>query len=724
MKKTILGDLHNHKATVLVEDAGRKWIRKSGNADIETAFKAFLSKMEEKGFLFVPGIVNVIRNDGKEYDVEYIEHKEAETELEVHLFYKRCGSLLFLAYLFHTNDLHYENIVAHGEYPVIVDYETLLCGDSRRSDKWGEISLSETVICSHLLPHWIHFDNRDIDIGGITGRGNNRLYWNGKVTNPAQYKSDIIKGFEDAYVFCQKNVEFVAHNIHLFDQCRFRRILRSTQLYIALAVSSQKKEMKERESYLRRLLSRAYLKDIDPDRIIKASKVLAEEINAVLMEEVPLFWTQGNGIDLCCREDVLQPGFLTISPVDYAIGRLRSLSEKDCKDQTKIISMALDAVAPQYILNYNGITKENDIYGHIINTLEEANIEQLASGWIGLQRDAKDTLHLQSQGFGLYNGLLGILCCYAAVYYKTRRRDILEKLLYHYEKYRQYAIPEKESLIINDVLAGLSDGVGGHIKGLYHISELTGIDIFKKDAERILDAINLIEDWPDGNEDILNGYAGLAIALLDLPAERAIMIGKKILPILLYYNPVLTGAAHGAGGIALALAILGKILSTDGLNYTIIKLLQWENDQYDKVHHNWVDLRKTEKKSFMLGWCSGAPGIGMIRHRLLEITDCMEIKSICLTDIERAYRTMRGYDILRLDHLCCGNCSRLMALSNMGFKHDVLYAQVEKRLRNNELGMIHVINTGDFNAGLMQGFAGIGYAFSMYGDAKSGNMLV
>ena len=37
---------------------------------------------------------------------------------------ERYGKLIGIAFLFNVTDLHYENIIAHGEYPVIIDNET------------------------------------------------------------------------------------------------------------------------------------------------------------------------------------------------------------------------------------------------------------------------------------------------------------------------------------------------------------------------------------------------------------------------------------------------------------------------------------------------------------------------------------------------------------------------------------------------------------------------
>ena len=633
MKYTVLGDRHNHKATLLVEDNGRKWIHKPRSAATEIAFKAFLSELEEEGLLFIPGTVNIISSSEKEHDVEIVDQVAAGNEAEVHLFYKRFGSLLFFSYLFSSNDLHFENIIAHSEYPVIVDYETLLTGDTGRQDDFSRYSLSNTVIKSHLLPNWNRYNNQDVDLGGLTGNGKNRLLFGGKPTSPYHYKMDIIEGFESAYNFCQKRQDKVQISLHLFDSCRFREILRPTQIYQALIELSKKRKANEREPYLRNLLSRAYKKDVDPNRSVKTARVLDEEINAVLQEEIPLFWTHGNGCHLCCREEILQEDFFKLSPVDNAIFKLHNLSDQDCRDQARIIAQSLDAITPLKQASCNLINqKEEDLCNLIYNRLESHSIGQLASGWMRLGRGGRDELSLQSQGFGLYNGLLGTLCCYAAIYYKTGRKEVFDRLLNYYESYRKIAVPEKMS--IDDFSAGLNEGAGGHIKALCHISELTGLAVFKQDAEKIIESINILEEWPDGNLDVLNGYAGLAISLPEISKSKAVRFGKKLSRILLKYEPVLTGMGHGAGGIALALGILGKILDTDCFDKKVIDLLNWENDRYDLTHHNWFDLRKPDRKAFMLGWCSGAPGIGMSRNRLMEITDNQQIYNICREDVD------------------------------------------------------------------------------------------
>lgn len=55
-----------------------------------------------------------------------VEYKSCKTEEQLKRYYIRLGEQLFLAYLLGTKDLHYENIVASGEYPMLIDLENLV----------------------------------------------------------------------------------------------------------------------------------------------------------------------------------------------------------------------------------------------------------------------------------------------------------------------------------------------------------------------------------------------------------------------------------------------------------------------------------------------------------------------------------------------------------------------------------------------------------------------
>ena len=57
---------------------------------------------------------------------EYVTAKPCQNVKALKRFYKRAGSLLAILHILSGSDIHRENLIAHGEYPVIVDFECLL----------------------------------------------------------------------------------------------------------------------------------------------------------------------------------------------------------------------------------------------------------------------------------------------------------------------------------------------------------------------------------------------------------------------------------------------------------------------------------------------------------------------------------------------------------------------------------------------------------------------
>lgn len=100
--------------------------------------------------------------------------------LDVHAFYWRAGALLGLVYLAGGVDIHRENMVACGAFPVLVDLETLWHsphspiaapvqrtgmlpqGDLKRglSDPWS--ALSQTTMNEVSVPTWIRVNHDDM----------------------------------------------------------------------------------------------------------------------------------------------------------------------------------------------------------------------------------------------------------------------------------------------------------------------------------------------------------------------------------------------------------------------------------------------------------------------------------------------------------------------------------------------------------------------------------
>lgn len=481
------------------------------------------------------------------------------------------------------------------------------------------------------------------------------------------------------------------------------------------------------------MLERAYKRDIDPNRIYDAKLSVEYETESVLKGEIPLFLIPGNSLDLCTRFEIVWKNYLKLSPVQNAEIKLGRLSYSDRDSQIRIIRQALRALKPcdNNPQSDSEAEEYSDAVTKIFKQTEEMRIDTLSSGWLRLSRAAYGGLCLQSTGFGLYNGMLGILCSYAAAYSRSGSAQILDLLLSIYENYRKHVLnlyyDERtgsiiRELVLSDYKSSLQEGIGGQLMALHHLFELTGDIRFLTDVENMLKAVKT-EYLPDGMCDVLTGYSGLALVLPYINNRSARIVAEALSAKIIDADVRLTGTAHGAAGIALALGAIGYVLDTDRFDNRILEILRWENKFYDESDHNWLDMRYSDQRKFMFGWCSGSPGIGMARKKLLEYTSNEEISEICRLDIERASASLRRAGKLKYDNLCCGNSAVLMASSVLGIVRNDMAEELRGRVIKNQIKIVHVGGTCDICSGLMQGVSGVGYSLAMAGDERCGGML-
>jgi type 2 lantibiotic biosynthesis protein LanM len=127
-------------------------------ADLDTGHELRLFK--------APGLV-----DRHDYGwAEFVAHEPCTSAEEMRLYYLRCGALLGLLHVLGGTDVHNQNLVAHGAWPVLVDGETLFDRPSPREPDgglvgYGTIELSrDTVLAVGLLPNRFFVDSEAIGI--------------------------------------------------------------------------------------------------------------------------------------------------------------------------------------------------------------------------------------------------------------------------------------------------------------------------------------------------------------------------------------------------------------------------------------------------------------------------------------------------------------------------------------------------------------------------------
>src|SRR5262249_2293041 len=124
----------------LTFSSGLKLIYKPKDLGIDEAFFALIDWLNEAiGGVQAPDGVAAIRqmlplrvlrrlrllNRTTHGWVECVEHVPLPDAEAAERYYRRMGMLLCLAYVLGGSDCHYENIIACGAQPVLVDHETL-----------------------------------------------------------------------------------------------------------------------------------------------------------------------------------------------------------------------------------------------------------------------------------------------------------------------------------------------------------------------------------------------------------------------------------------------------------------------------------------------------------------------------------------------------------------------------------------------------------------------
>ncbi len=260
-----MGDYHQGGRSVyhLLFECGKELYYKPKNLTLARSFHALLEELNQLGLPLDLKGHRILSRAGYGWE-EKVEHRHCQNEKQVARYFERAGMLLCLLYLFDGTDIHLENIIAAGEYPILIDFETFFHSELTRKDRQLEKELmNHSVLKTALLPVFLEREGeRGPDIGGLTGEniaysvlkwGNLRtdeLYnyqemekkeWlyhqvvcNNSLREAHAYIEEIVNGFKCMYSFiAQKTSLFTQKGgwIDQFAKSPVRIVFRSTRLY-------------------------------------------------------------------------------------------------------------------------------------------------------------------------------------------------------------------------------------------------------------------------------------------------------------------------------------------------------------------------------------------------------------------------------------------------------------------------------------------------------------
>ena len=696
-------DPHNGGQSAALFSCGeKKYIYKPRPSSADVAWADFLDALAPLPDVPLPRAVRPVSPPDAPYTiVPFIDGREASDEAEARLYYTRCGALLALCMVLGATDLHAENLIADGDAPLLVDVETLMAGITPDRAARG-MMLYDALIFSHLLPNWMLQDGENVDVGALTGAGKNQLKLHGAPCPAYAHAEEICTGFRRAYAGLLVHREAVSKELERFAKAPFRKLLRPTDLYGRLCDQIARLDSPEEKRASAERLRRAYQRGGEA-WAQKMHRACESEINAVLRGDIPYFFSFGD--ERCLRDvdGVVAEDYYACSPLEAARERLATLRPEDGVAQERIIRLSLRAVCPE--VEKIPLPTARGVF----DMLETQVIAGCPCGWMGLTTGARGEAYFQSIGFDLYEGLLGVLVFYGALYEATGDEDVLRAIRSRYEAYRAWYIRPESRIRANAANICLTGGLGGHILSLRYLARTLRDESFLHDAAALLSRFDF--DGFDGfdNWDVYGGVSGLLIALPLLKGSgidtELVRVARLLADDICKTQPELTGYAHGAAGLALALGA-AQYVGAGEYSDDILRLLEWENALYNAEEKNWPDLRDPEQIGFMKGLCAGAPGIGLARMQLLRYTQEERIVEICRADLQHAQEFLRLQQPLRRDTLCCGNAVLVEAERN-------LFAPEACQLRlNAEPVLFHALDTNDLPVGLFQGWAGVGYALA------------
>lgn len=607
-----LGDAHNSwRSVALCEIGNYKVIYKPINGMIYELYSKIINIVS--GNQSYKKIKCLIKESY--FWCEYVKNEECGSIKEIQDFYRNSGYVLACCYILNSVDIHNENIIACGVYPVLIDIETGLSTDINYEDtSEGRMILEKSVFQSSMLP--MNYDKRKEGTCDCSALGEaiivqyeiNELeneYTSivreyrkkelqhdtnihlpkirGEVQPAWNYIDEIIDGFCEGYNNIQQNLEEIIRILEHFKTAKIRVVLRRTVVYAELLKRINMPDMlvdkKKTERFLKKFLSKNQLDET----------CTQYEIEQLITGNIPYFnMTISQGLLRIKNNEKIINRNMTI-PISKVYEKLYRLSKEDKSLQCKFIRIALNdrGTNSAYIKSENleQISREINKY------MERAELHVLSKRcFFSLQKNWKGQYIYDEMNEGIYEGYLGIY-----LYSDNEEQIGFSEYLKIYNR------------ILENKRWGVFNGYAALILFIYNTSMYTKTDK-EKEIVKLCEEIefNIPNEINLNTIDILDGVAGTVIALnhfvYDVSRSTKEVVVRVIRNMVnkiieLWYAKKdgilkVSGIAHGVAGIKIAVYIAYYLSSEERILDTYLEM------------ENADDVTKYRT----INWCNGIVG--------------------------------------------------------------------------------------------------------------------
>jgi type 2 lantibiotic biosynthesis protein LanM len=577
-----LSDPHHGGRAVctLTFESGKRVVYKPRSVGIERAFLGLLAWCSRQDLRVAWGPVAAI--DRGDYGwVEAVPQVACQSAAEVTVFYRQGGVLLGLVHALGGNDMHDENLVAHGDRPVPVDLEMVLqppAVEEPRSEadvhflRVREL-LARSVCHTGLLPEEaLAPDGKTpYDAGGLAAMPDPEVCWSastwlhvntdamtlsfeprrrrprrnaptlrGAMVEPAEYVDDVLDGFRAVHRCLREHrAELLGPGgaITALREHEVRFVLRPTREYADALRGLFFRPLLLREgvdfSIELEGLGRDVLLDLaNRDRY---RPLLAAEQRALADLDVPVFRLRAGDDSLPVHGERLA-AFFAQSPYDRARSLVLELDDVDLATQTshirgtfltrRVRQAARTASASRTPVDTStaplsaGRLAERAVA--IAESLSGA-VVRLGEGasWFGIEGASSAPCRYGIVGFGLYEGCAGIALFLAAAAALTGDASFGALARAAVRPIRQVvasAASDPERLL-GDLPLGVGAGIGSLVYALLRVGIFLGDGSLIEDARLVASWVDADRVAADENLDVIGGSAGAILALLALDRQ-------------------------------------------------------------------------------------------------------------------------------------------------------------------------------------------------------------
>jgi len=693
-----LSDLHDggRSVHILTLSGGRKVVYKPRGLGLEAVFSLLLAWCNERGLsleLHTPPALDC----GTHGWAEFVAPEPCADAEAARRFHRRAGMLLGLLHAFRSRDFHYENLVARGEHPVLVDLEAWMPLRLHRwlpakepGEGWATATalLEESVLSTGMLPRWQQGLRAGelINVGGLgggrpavrlqpvwqnvntdqmlrgwceveTGAHANVPTLDGVPLQPAAYVTEVTEGFTEMYRLLLRHraeLSSPAGPLRGLPVNRTRLIFRPTAAYRRLRDRSLRPACL-RDGAVRSLeldcLARVYL-DAGSSRP-PTWPLLAAERAALERGDIPRFLAPVDGTEIEVEGGGRVAGVLAASSLAVFEARLEDLGEEDLERQIGFIraslAMGSEAACPPPVPRKLDRDRLLRAAAAIAGRIRERAISGRdgSVAWIGPRRLADgESYELMVLGSDLYGGTAGIALFLAAFYRVTGDASARDLAL-------RAVAPLRGGIVRKDPGLGGLSGLGSLLYSLVWIGELLDEPELTRVAAGLSAGITPERISQDTHQDVALGCAGALLALLALDKVAPGPNNAGFTPLALAESCAQALLSPRTGSTA------GFAHGTAGVRYALLRLFA-RTGRPELLAAARVGLPppKGPEGPARATWCNGVPGIALSRLGTLDVLDGPEVRE----EIRTALGATRSFALTPIDHLCCGNMGRVEAL--------------------------------------------------------------